>query len=83
MVSVVRPSSPLVFTFTGFIKAPERPAGLNVTLIFAVLPGLMGLVGNSGRVQPHEVTTCIITKGLSPVFLSSNVCDTAPLASLI
>ena len=83
IVRVVLPSLPLVVTFMGFIKAPDRPAGLKVILIFAVFPGLMGLVGNDGRVHPHEVITCNITQGLLPVLVSSKVCDTCPLASLM
>ena len=36
IVRVVLPSLPLVVTFMGFIKAPDRPAGLKVIFIFAV-----------------------------------------------
>ena len=83
MCNVVVRTLPLVLTLTVFLKAPGRPMGLKVTLILPFLPGLMGLVGYSGRVQPHEAVASMISRGFSPVLMNSKVHDTGPLASLM
>ena len=57
--------------------------GLKVTLILPFLPGLMGLEGYSGRVQPHEAVASMMSSGLSPVLVNSKLQDTGPLASLM
>jgi len=37
-----------------FVNVPFLPCVLNVTVILPFLPGMIGSLGHSGVVQPHE-----------------------------
>ena len=51
-----------------------------------ILPSRPGAIGSwlySGVVQAQGVATRVITRGASPTFLMTKVCETLPLASLM
>ena len=54
-----------------------------MTLILPLPPGLIGSLGNSGRVQPQEAEASMMISGSEPVLVNSNVWLTEPSASRI
>jgi hypothetical protein len=59
---------------TDLLWSPGLPFESKITLIWLDLPGLMGSLGHSGTVQPHEPWASLIIMSLSPVFLNLKMC---------
>jgi hypothetical protein len=70
------PSTELENTVSTLFCWPILPALLKDASILAVLPGIIGSLGQLLAVQPHVVDTLLKIKGSVPVFLKVNTCFT-------
>lgn len=73
VVPVLSLFTPLInVTVTSFVNAPGRPSELKPTFIFPVLPGAIGVLSNSGVVQPQPATALLTMIGSFPVLVNTN-----------
>lgn len=68
MKSFVNPSCEFEYTITVLLKYPGDFAS-KVTLTVPEAPEFIGCLGKFATVQPHDVFTSLIIKGIIPGFL--------------
>src|SRR5690606_13222736 len=76
MVNTSFPDAVLAVMLTDFCCIPGFPLLSKETFIFPVLPGLIGSLGNSGTVQPHDPDAFAMIKSASPVLVKVKVVST-------
>ena len=69
MAEVVTPFLSIAEYRYGFINGRGVVSDYTLSLTSPVLPGAIGDLVHSGRVQPHDAVTRVMTKGRLPVFL--------------
>src|SRR6476469_4026592 len=74
MLSTLLGSAALLVTVTVLLNTPGRPALLYMALMMPVLPGITGVLVQSGVVQPQLACTLEMMMGWLPVFLKRNSC---------
>src|SRR5690554_4821096 len=68
--------TPLFATLMTLCCFPTWPLESKRTLILPSPPGTMGVLENSGVVQPHDALTWFKIRGSSPVLVKVKVCST-------